>query len=266
MGDFQNPDWAPLFASYARAFAARYPWVRFYTPINEIFVAATMSGQSGLWNERMRSDQAFVNALKHMVRAALLAEAAILEVQPSAIFVHSESSEYFHAKSPEAADAAELFNQKRFLALDLCYGHDVRGCMYEYLLDAGLTRDEYHWFKRHGRQLKPYAIMGNDYYITNEHYVTDAGGSVEPSGEIFGYYVITKQYFDRYHLPVMHTETNLPDADRAVEWLHKEWRNMVRLREDGVPIVGFTWYSLTDQVDWDTALTGANGNVNPLGL
>jgi hypothetical protein len=31
-------------------------------------------------------------------------------------------------------------------------------------------------------------------------------------------------------------------------------------------VVGFTWYSLTDQVDWDTALRETNGNVNPLGL
>ncbi|HTO04183.1 MAG TPA: hypothetical protein VL069_10805 [Opitutus sp.] len=33
-----------------------------------------------------------------------------------------------------------------------------------------------------------------------------------------------------------------------------------------MPILGFTWYSLTDQVDWDTALRENNGNVNPLGL
>ena len=31
-------------------------------------------------------------------------------------------------------------------------------------------------------------------------------------------------------------------------------------------MVGFTWYSLTDQVDWDTALREENGHVNPLGL
>jgi beta-glucosidase len=30
--------------------------------------------------------------------------------------------------------------------------------------------------------------------------------------------------------------------------------------------VGFTWYSLTDQIDWDTALRENNGRVNPLGL
>jgi beta-glucosidase len=33
-----------------------------------------------------------------------------------------------------------------------------------------------------------------------------------------------------------------------------------------VPIVGFTWYSLTDQVDWDVALREERGTVNPLGL
>ena len=41
---------------------------------------------------------------------------------------------------------------------------------------------------------------------------------------------------------------------------------MMRLRQDGVPIIGFTWYSLTDQVDWDTLLCEDNGRVNPLGL
>jgi hypothetical protein len=33
-----------------------------------------------------------------------------------------------------------------------------------------------------------------------------------------------------------------------------------------VPIIGFTWYSLIDQVDWDTALREDNGNINSLGM
>ena len=41
--------------------------------------------------------------------------------------------------------------------------------------------------------------------------------------------------------------------------------DLLRVRNDGLPIVGFTWYSLTDQVDWDTALREDNGRVNPLG-
>ena len=265
LGDFQNPDWPRHFAEYAAAFARRLPCVTLYTPVNEIFVAATFSAQFGWWNERLTSDRAFVTALTHLVRANLLAEEAILGVQPAALFVQSESTEYFHAAAPGAQPLADHFNQKRFLSLDLCYGHDVSAHMYEYLTDHGLARDAYHWFLERGLAVKPYCVMGNDYYVTNERLV-HADGRMTPAGDVFGYYVITKQYFERYGLPVMHTETILADAAEAPGWLWKQWANLVRLKQDGVPIVGFTWYSLTDQVDWDTALREDNGRVNPLGL
>jgi hypothetical protein len=63
----------------------------------------------------------------------------------------------------------------------------------------------------------------------------------------------------------MHTETNLSEPG-AVNWLWKTWANVQQLRGDGVPICGMTWYSLTDQIDWDTALREKNDRVNPLGL
>jgi hypothetical protein len=67
----------------------------------------------------------------------------------------------------------------------------------------------------------------------------------------------------------MHTETNIaegPNGDEAVNWLWKEWANVLRVRNDGVPTVGFTWYSLTDQMDWDVALREKNNRVHPVGL
>ncbi len=260
---FDNPDWPALFAEYARAFATRFPWVRFYTPVNEIFVAATFSGQLGWWNERASSDRGFVTALGNLCRANTLAMQAILEVRPDAVFIQSESSEYFHAANPSVMAQANILNEKRFLSLDLTYGRPVNAVMYEYLLDNGMTRDDYHWFLRN--QVKANCVLGNDYYVTNEHIVHE-DGQVTGSGEIFGYYVITHQYYDRYHLPVMHTETNLSDAEHSWDWLWKQWMNLFRLRSDGVPIIGFTWYSLTDQVDWDTALRDDAGRVNPVGL
>jgi len=133
-------------------------------------------------------------------------------------------------------------------------------------MDGGMTREEYHFFL--DNRLKQHCIMGNDYYKTNEHRVA-ADGMTCASGEVFGYDEITRQYHARYGLPVMHTETNLnegPLGTESAEWLWKQWANVLRVRNDGVPIVGFTWYSLTDQVDWDSALRVRNGNVNPLGL
>ena len=261
-GDFQNPEWPRLFAEFAGAFARRYPWCRLYTPVNEIFIAATFSAQYGWWNERLHSDRAFVTALKHLCQANVLAMKAILRERGDALFIQSESSEYFHAEDPSCEPLAEFLNEKRFLPLDLTYAYPLSVTMYEYLLDNGMTRQEYHWFKLNN--VKGRCIMGNDYYVTNEHLV-HGDGHTSSAGETFGYYVITKQYFDRYRLPVMHTETNMREP-YAVAFLKKQWANMVRLKQDGVPIIGFTWYSLTDQVDWDTALREDNGNVNTLGL
>ncbi len=266
IGNFQNTDFPALFAEYSAAFAQRFPWVQLYTPVNEMFVCATFSAAYGWWNEQMQSDKGFVVALKNIVKANVLAMHSILDHRPDAIFIQSESSEYFHAENPSAIRPAEWMNAKRFLSLDLNYGRKVNSDVYEYIMDNGMTRDEYHFFMNNN--LKYHCVLGNDYYITNEHRVA-ASGSTYWAGEIFGYNEITRQYYDRYRLPVMHTETNLkegPNGDEAVHWLRKQFANVLRVRNSGVPTVGFTWYSLTDQVDWDTALREDNGNVNPLGL
>src|SRR3954469_15798803 len=227
VGDFQNPDFPALFADYARAFAARFPWVQLYTPVNEMYVCALFSAKYGWWNEQLATDAGFVTALKHLVQANVRAMRAILEVRPDAIFVQSESSEYFHAKSPKAIGPAELMNEVRFLSLDLNYGRRVGSEMYEYLLDNGMTREEYHAFL--GQNLKQHCILGNDYYVTNEHLVS-ADGAVRDAGEICGYHVITSQYYQRYGLPVMHTETNRRQGERGDEaelWLRKQWANVL---------------------------------------
>jgi hypothetical protein len=65
---------------------------------------------------------------------------------------------------------------------------------------------------------------------------------------------------------MMHTETNRMDAREGPRWLWRQWHNVQFIRRTGVPVVGFTWYSLTDQVDWDIALREPLGNVNPVGL
>jgi len=41
LAGFQDPAFPVLFAEYAGAFARRYPWVRYFTPVNEIFVCAS---------------------------------------------------------------------------------------------------------------------------------------------------------------------------------------------------------------------------------
>lgn len=285
---FQNAEFPAAFAVYARAFAQRYPHIRFYTPVNEIYICARFSAELGWWNERMTSrgvapisiedkpaggvweagpgaEVPFVTALKHLCRANILAMEAILSQTPSALFIQSESTEYYHPVGPEVEARARFLNLRRFLSLDLTYGRHVSAPLYQYLNDNGVDRAEYDWFMERGDPLRNHCILGTDYYQTNEQLV-HPDGRIHPIGDVFGYYVVMKDYENRYHLPVMHTETNFGDPEKATEWLWRQAANIRRLRQDHVPVVGFTWYGLTDMTDWDIALREKRGTNNPVGL
>jgi beta-glucosidase len=265
LGDFQNPDFPKLFGEYAGAFAQRYPWVQHYTPVNEMLICATFSARNGWWNEQKSDDKSFVTALKHLCKANVLAMQKIVEVRPDAIFIQAESIEYASPDSFAAWDAARLKNSLRFVTLDLNYQRTVNALVYQFLLDGGMTREEYDWFY-HQPSVKKNCILGMDYYITSEHYINEQGG-LRAAGDVLGLSEVTRHYYQRYNLPVMHTETNMnADHGDAVAWLHRQWSNIVHLMCSGVPVKGFTWYSLNHQCDWDTALREANGNVNAVGL
>lgn len=263
IGSFQDPDLPILFADYAEAVAKRYPWVRFYTPVNEIFVTARNSGRDGLWNEQLKGDHAFVMALKHCVAASVLATHRICKHRNDAVFVQSESAEYLHAAQASPDSQIELWNKLTFASLDLLYAVPPDAEVLLFLFDNGLTREEYEW-KMVGEP-PGYQIMGNDYYGRNER-ILKPDGTISTAEDVMGWYQITRAYYDRYRKPVMHTETNHFDAEKAPTWLWKQWINVLRMRRDGVPVLGFTWYSLTDQIDWDIQLSHKNGTVNPCGL
>lgn len=266
IGNFQNPDFPALFARYAADFAGRYPWIRMFTPINEMYVCARFSALYGLWNEQERSERAYVTAIKHLVKANQLAMHAIRAARPDALFIQSESSEYFHAGSPGAEAIADARNLRRFLSLDLNYGRKLEPALRSFVLDNGMTEDELRFFETHA--LRQHCILGTDYYRSNEHHV-EADGSMRPLDELLGFAVLAREYVERYRLPLMHTETNRdqgPNGDEACAWLDKQWALVRGLMRAGVAVTGFTWYSITDQVDWDIELRERRGVANPRGL
>ncbi len=265
LGDFQNPELAGALAEYARAFADRYPWVRFYTPVNEMYVCARMSTLEGRWNEQKRDSRSFVTAVRHLAKASVRMTDEILAVRGDAVFVNSESGEFYQpcCPEPDVEAVADLENQRRFLPLDLVYANPVGDRMRGHLREQGMPEDEYEWFMK--REVPRRTILGVDYYEWNEKLV-DPDGNSHALGELFGWSVIAGQYHDRYRRPMMHTETNRMDARDGPRWLWRQWHNVQLMRSSGIPLVGFTWYSLTDQIDWDIALERALGNVNPVGL
>jgi beta-glucosidase/6-phospho-beta-glucosidase/beta-galactosidase len=263
IGNFQNPELPVVFAHYADAVAARYPWVRFYTPVNEIFAAARISAKDGQWNEQLKTDRGFVTAVMHLSAASIMATHAIARRRPDCIIVQSESAEYWHEMKVTQSDAIRMANKSRFLPLDLLYAFQPDAEMYQYLLDNGMSREQFTWFM--AGEPPGYQIVGIDYYGRNEHMVKPDGTSC-PTEDVFGWYQIAHEYHLRYRKPLMHTETNVFDPEFAPTWLWKQWLNILRMRRDGVPVLGFTWYSLTDQIDWDVNLAQKNDRVNACGL
>ena len=262
-GDFQNPELPVLFCDYCDKVAERYPWVRFYTPVNEIYVTVRNSARDGIWNEQKRDDTSFVTAMKNAVAANILGCQALAARRNDLVVVQSESAEFTHELRASPTAKVKLDNQLRFLSLDLLYANPPSADVMLFLLDNGMTREEYDWFMR--GEPPGYQIMGCDYYGRNEK-IIKPDGSVCAAEDVLGWYQIVREYFERYKKPVMHTETNVFDPDLAGQWMWKQWANALRMRHGGAAVLGFTWYSLIDQVDWDTQLAEKNDTVNACGL
>ena len=263
LGNFQNPELPIHFSDYADAVAERYPHVRYWTPVNEIYVAARISARDGVWNEQLKSDRAFVTALKHLSAASILATHAIAKRRPDSIIVQSESAEYTHEMRAIRSKANTIDNKSRFIALDLLYAHPPDADICTFLMDNGLTRDEYEWFMV--GEPPGFQVLGSDYYGRNERMIKP-DGSMCPAEDVLGWHQIIKQYHRRYMKPIMYTETNVFDPAAAPVWLWKQWCNVLLSRSEGIPVIGFTWYSLTDQIDWDIQLGELKGVVQGCGL
>jgi len=262
-GNFQNPDLPRLFHSYCAAVAQRYPWIRHFTPVNEVYVCARNSALDGIWNEQLKSDHAFVTALKHLTACSILGCQAIAAQRPDAIITQSESAEYIHAMTATPPPDITLKNKLKFLSLDLLYACPPDADVLLYAMDNGLTRAEYDWFMR--AEPPGFQVLGIDYYGRNERIITPDGRNLEVE-DVLGWRHIASEYWRRFRKPIMHTETNVFDADAAPNWLWKQWVNVLDVRAAGIPVVGFTWYSLIDQVDWDIQLARKRGKPNGCGL
>ena len=265
LDNFQNDEIVPALGDYACEFARRYPRVRFYTPINEMFVCARVSALQGLWNEQRTDDAAFVRAVLNLANASVAMTNSILREGSDAIFVNSESSEFAQSccPEPEIQKIATFENERRFLPLDLIYAHDVSPMMRDHLRRHGVSDEQYRRFM--AREVPRRTVLGLDYYEWNEKLI-DREGHPQALGELFGWYVIADQYWQRYRRTMMHTETNRTDAGDAPRWLWRQWHNVQLLRSAGAPIIGFTWYSLTDQIDWDRSIKDSFGIIFPVGL
>lgn len=259
---FGDPRLPARFGSFAEAFAERYPWVRYYTPVNEPLISARFSAQLGWWNERRTDDASFVAAIDGAATCAVLAMAAIRARRPDAIFVQSDTCEGYEPAAPEAIQQAQFLNELRFVAWDLAYGRQPGDLVTAWLRTHGMGAERLAWYAANGSSEN--CIVGHDFYAGNE-WLIGADGSAFLRAEPRGYAAQARDYHAHFGLPFMLSETNM-DGPAAEAWLATVWNEALLLRGEGLPIRGVCWYGFIDHVDWDTALREVNDRPNACGL
>jgi beta-glucosidase len=258
-----DPAMPARFLDFAAAFAERYPWVRWYTPVNEPLVTARFSAQLGWWNERRTDERSFVRALDNVVTCAVGGMAAIRQRRADAAFLQSDACESYLPAEAAAYAATAFLNERRFVGWDLTYGRRPAEPVVTWLTENGLGEDRLAWFAEHGSSEG--CIVGHDYYAGNEWLVDADGATRQVTGERRGYAAVAREHDAHFGLPFMLSETNW-EGPAAAAWLARTWNDTLQLRREGVPIRGYIWYGFVDHVDWDSALRVAAGTVNACGL
>jgi hypothetical protein len=247
---------------FVEAFVQRYPHVRAFTPVNEPWITATLSAGSGMWNERRSDPRSHVAALNTVLECVVTGSEIIRAARPDAVLLHNDVCESWIPGHEETEGEAALLNELRFVSFEIAVGREPHRLATDWLARHGMSDRRLAWLIDRGSAQG--VIVGHDYYAGNEHLVFAPGRS-RPAEKAEGYASLATEYHDRLGLPFMLAETNR-DGEPAVDWLAGCWNDALALRDARLPIRGVCWYSLTDQVDWDTALTDPNGRINPRGL
>jgi beta-glucosidase/6-phospho-beta-glucosidase/beta-galactosidase len=272
---FQNNGFPIEFATYVGHVARTFPNINYFTVVNEPFITANFSTKLGFWNEGQKTawdeDKFFMNAIKNIARAAILGKEEIERVwksekrKGSPIFIQNESFEVAivgddaHHRHAEA----NAFNLRRFSALDLIFGHRDEE-MKKYMLSHGFSRIDYEWCMDHGNTKN--TVLGVDHYPTCVHRFGAQTTVDETPNEPLKLYDIIKVYWDRYTMPVLHTETN-GWPKNAVSICMQTYTALNKLRREGYPILGMGWYGDEYQVGWHYAMFGPlSFQESPVGL
>jgi dTDP-4-dehydrorhamnose reductase len=276
-----DPAFAEQLAAYAGAVAARYPWIEYYTPVNEPCTTARFAGLYGVWYPHGRDDRTFVQALLNQCRAVVLAMRAIRAVNPDAKLVQTDDLGKTYS-TPEMATVAEFYNERRWLAWDLLCGMvGPEHPLWNYLTKTGIAAEEFLWFREN---TCPPDVIGVNYYVTSERWLdhrpdrypahhrgvadgipcADIEASRALATPTAGIAPLLHEIWDRYHIPLAVTEAHI-DANREdqLRWLLEIWEAGKEVRASGVDLRAVTVWSLLGSFDWNSLVTRNNGYYEP---
>lgn len=257
---FANHDYPRRVAEYAARVAERYRGrLTSYTPLNEPLLNVMYCGEFGYWPPYLTGDDGVVQLLRAISRGIVLTQQAIAEVTGGdADFVHVEASFRFAGDEHAYPDEVTHLRGRAFLVEDLVTGGvGPDHALVPYLTRNGFTDDDLAWASENTAWPD---VMGVNYYPAGQTELFVAGephtgGPLDPRPRFDagteGLEEVLVAWAQRYGRPVMLTETAMtgPDDQRA-RWLDESVALVHSLRARGVDVVGYTWWSLFDMVEW----------------
>lgn len=276
------PCFAAKLAAYAGALAARHPWVRLYTPVNEPLTTARFSGLYGHWYPHGCDGPTFWRALSTQCRATVLAMAAIRRVQPAAQLVQTDDLGRTWS-TPRLAHQAAFNNHLRWLGWDLLCGRvDRAHPLWNWLVDCcAAAPEDVLWFTTHPC---PPDIVGINHYVTSDRFLdhrltryppaTHGGNGRMRYADVEavrvlarspdGFVPLLREAWQRYRLPLALTEVHLHAArEDQLRWLLEAWQGAGEARARGVDVRAVTAWALLGSHDWDCLLTRCRGHYEP---
>jgi dTDP-4-dehydrorhamnose reductase len=265
-------------ARYARAVAERFPWVKWYTPVNEPLTTARFSGLYGLWYPHGRDDRTFARALLNQCRATVLCMQAVRQVTPDAKLLQTEDFGKTFS-TPAMRYQADFDNERRWLSWDLLCGRvDRAHPLRPFLLSSGASEDELEWFAENAC---PPDLLGVNHYLTSDRYLDErceryprefvgSNGrdryadldAVRIAGEGGASWLgVLRDVWRRYELPIAITEVHLGcTREEQLRWLHEAWKAAQEARNSGADVRAVTAWALLGSFDWNSLLTRVSGH------
>jgi dTDP-4-dehydrorhamnose reductase len=268
-----DPEFPRKLAAFAAMVARRYPWLRYYTPVNEPLTTARFSALYGHWYPHARDDQSFARAVVNQAWGTVLAMRAIRRENPLAELIQTE--DLGHVRStPDLSYQADFENERRFLSLDLLLGRVTADHpLFGYLRRAGIAASE---LARLSEHCCAPDLIGFNYYLTGERFLDSrtwlypasvVGGNgraryadveavrVCRSG-LRGPGALLTEAYERLGVPLAITEAHLAgSAEERARWLSYVWTCAESARAGGVPVQAVTAWALFGSYGWDRLVT-----------
>jgi beta-glucosidase/6-phospho-beta-glucosidase/beta-galactosidase len=258
---FADSRFGPAYLRYVEAFARRYPWIEEYTLFNEPFSTLFLCGHEAIWPPYHSGLRGFVDLVVNVLPAVAEASRLYRRLLPDARHVWVDTCEHHTGSDASGQAYADMANDRRFLVIDafLGRGYDQSSELGRLLSEAGGERL---------LDLEPgfVDVLGLDYYAHCQWNFSVDGGSA-PTPTPIPLADLIQQYFDRYALPCLITETNVRGhtADRAT-WLKYVLEQCESAVERGVPVEGVCWFPFLDSTDWNSLLFRCERSIDPVGV